>query len=466
MDARLRDLPHNDEFEQQVLGGVLVSIDPVATFAVVAASLDKGDFYSERHRAIFEAMAENNRTGKPIDFISLVETIKQQGNLEKAGNAGYLIGLSDQAVTDATIGYYIKRVGSLSQARNLYRTFTQIAQSACDPAVDVTEIVAAAYVSLETVGQKNHGSSEAILDLAALVKMYESHVSNLDVNRFKTGYEELDAIIKGVSPGETLFITAYSGLFKSALLQNLLLGGCERTGLHHMFFSLEMPATRVFERSVQIALSRYTYNIESEFHHHNRDNRGSTMLDLASKNVNKLLVCETPGLGLDKIEHYTRLARSKYGSIGAVGIDYMGLMSAAGARSEYDRISAVAEGSKHLAKRLNVPVIVLTQINRSAALSGEVDMHSAKGSGAIEASADYMLAMTKNKTGQIELKVVKNRNGEAGARFDCDISKSFLRFENLTVANDLAEIDAARGKKRARKSNMEWTSNDGPNFDD
>ena len=92
-------------------------------------------------------------------------------------------------------------------------------------------------------------------------------------------------------------------------------------------------------------------------------------------------------------------------------------------------------------------------------------MWSAKGSGAVEASADYMLAMLKNKSGDIEMKVVKNRNGEAGAKFHCHINKSFLKFESLTVANDLAEIDTKRGEQRAKKSNMEWKSNDGPDFD-
>lgn len=453
-----RELPHSPSAEQYILA---CAFGFPETLPQILSELTGDEFYTPRNKLMLLAFAWLDSQGLPLDFHHLDKALKQADSPDKTGGTSYVMEISSIDAIPSNLPPYIAEVKDLAHRRGLYSALTRMAGQALDGG-SAEETIATTYQELEKIGAVSAGASP-ILTLADMAKMYETHVSNLDQNRFKTGYEELDSVIKGVSPGETLFITAYSGLFKSALLQNLLLGGCERSGQHHLFFSLEMPATRVFERTVQISLGRYTYNIESEFHHHNRDNRGGTMLDLASRNANKLLVCETPGLGLDKIEHYTRLARSKYGVIGAVGIDYMGLMSAQGTRSEYERISAVAEGSKHLAKRLNVPVIVLTQINRSAAVAGEAEMHSAKGSGAVEASADYMLAMLKNKQGVIEMKIVKNRNGEAGARFYCEINKSYLRFDRLTVANDLAEIDTERGKQRTRKSAMEWDN--GPSFE-
>lgn len=453
------ELPHSIEAEKYILS---TAINWPETIPQIMSALNGDEFYSPRNRLMFLCLVMLNHQALPIDFFHMDAALKKADSPEKTGGTAYMMEISDIDTIPANLGHYLKNVKDMAVRRGLYATLTRMAAASLGdtPAEDV---LSETYTQLEKIGNASGGDSP-LLTLADMAKMYEKHVSQLDKNRFKTGYEELDAVIKGVSPGETLFITAYSGLFKSALLQNLLLGGCDRSDQHHLFFSLEMPATRVFERTVQISLGKYTYNIESEFHHHNRDNRGSTMIDLAGKNANKLLVCETPGLGIDKIEHYTRLARSKYGVIGAIGIDYMGLMSAAGTKSEYERISAVAEGSKFLAKRLHIPVIVLTQINRSSAVTGEAEMWSAKGSGAVEASADYMLSMVKTKTGDIELKVVKNRNGEAGARFTCQINKSFLRFENLTVANDLAEIDANRGKQR-KTASREWTNNDGPDFD-
>jgi replicative DNA helicase len=454
-----RDLPHSENVEQYILS---CAFGFPETIQQILGSLTGQEFYTPRNRFFLQAIAWLDKQGLPVDFHHLDKALKQTDSPEKTGGVAYIMEISAIDAQPVNLPVYISEVKDLAHRRGLYSTLTRMAGQALDGG-SAEDTIAATYQELEKIGAVT-GSNSPLLTLADMAKMYETHVSNLDQNRFKTGFEELDAVIKGVSPGETLFISAYSGLFKSALLQNLLLGGCERSGLHHIFYSLEMPATRVFERTVQISLGRFTYNVESEFHHHNRDNRGSTMLDLAGKNANKLLVCETPGLGLDKIEHYTRLARSKYGVIGAIGIDYMGLMSATGTKSEYERISAVAEGSKHLAKRLGVPVIVLTQINRLGAGAADVEMWNVKGSGAVEASADYLLMMTKGKSGEMEMKVAKNRNGEAGARFNCQISKQFLRFDNITTANDLAEIDANRGKQRAKKSNMDWTTN-GPDFD-
>lgn len=451
-----RPAPHNLDAERQVIGCLINWPESLPT---VTTSLMPDDFYAPRHRLLYSVIVALDAKGMPVDLIQIVSGLKEHGKLGEAGGASEIVALCDEVSTSANIGYYVNQVKETALARKLVDTMSRLSDI-CHSGQPFDDIIGSVYRQLEEVTSKHQGGDRALLTLADMAKMYEEHVSNLDENRFKTGFEDLDAVIKGVSPGETLFITAYSGLYKSALLQNLLLGGCERSGLHHLFFSLEMPATRVFERTVQIALGRYTYNVESEFHHHNRDNRADTMLQLAGKNVNKLLVCETPGLGLDKIEHYTRLARTKHGKIGAIGIDYMGLMSAEGTRSEYERISAVAEGSKQLAKRLGVPVIVLTQINRSAAVNGEAEMHSAKGSGAVEASADYMLAMTKDKnTGDVIVKVVKNRNGEAGAKYRASISKPFLRFDSLVPDDSLAETDSNRGKARTRK-NYDWNTSE------
>ena len=176
---------------------------------------------------------------------------------------------------------------------------------------------------------------------------------------------------------------------------------------------MEMPATRVFERTVQIGLGRYTYNIESEFHHHETEKRAATMLKLAACGANKLLVCDVPGLTLERIEHYTRQAKSRHGKIGAIGLDYLGLMHAEGTRGEYERISKVAEDSKQLAKRLNVPVIVLTQISREAVKNGEMEMHSAKGSGALQLIA-FLHGMERSESFDL-MKILEEIAGQQEA---------------------------------------------------
>ena len=444
---------HNPESEAYVLSCLLLWPE---TIAEISGVIGAADFFAERNRQLFAAFKELDRTGKPVDFITLSDQLKIEGQLEKVG-IDYVSDLMDIANTSANAAYHAGVVKTKAIMRRLADGLQQMAVS-CSKAEDVDGHLAEIYRVIEGAAESKSTIS-GVLTMAEMAEMYSKHVTEIGKNRFKTGLEPLDDVIKGVCPGETLFITAYSGLYKSALLQNILLNGCKENGQHHLFFSMEMPATRVFERTVQIGLGRYTYNIESEFHHHEKEKRAATMLDLAACGANRLLVCETPGLTLEKIEHYTRQARSRHGKIGAIGLDYLGLMAAEGTRGEYERISKVAEDSKQLAKRLNIPVIVLTQISRSAVTTGEIEMHSAKGSGAIEASADYMVGMKREKNGGITLKLLKNRNGEAGATWEADIRKDFLQFRSLTAVDSLTVNNQNRGNSRKAKA-TEW-QNDG-----
>ena len=300
-------LPHNLEAEQMVLGTLLVFPD---SWPKIAGTVSADDFYPERHRLIFAGISELQRTGCPIDFVSLSGLLKTQGNLETSGGAGYLVELTDPVVTSETTGWYARKVKDLSLQRVMYRALTDTARVVCDENADISEALSEGYRILTDAANQRQRGGGSVYNLAEMAERYTAHVSELGKNRFVTGFDPLDAVIKGVAPGEVLTITAYSGLGKSAFLHNILLDGCKRTGLHHMFFSLEMPLTRVFERTVQIALGRLTYNVESEFHHHATEKRATTMAELAGVNANKLLVCEEGGLNLEKIELYTEQARA------------------------------------------------------------------------------------------------------------------------------------------------------------
>jgi len=433
-----------------VLGGILLDGNTLAT---VSATLQATDFYRQSNRIIFETMQTLDAQGTPLDLITITSALKTRGELERAGGGAYLAELVDFVPTAANIGYYCKLVKQKALARNLISAATSIAQAAYDDGAEIDDLLAEAYGRIETIGKERHGEKDHLLTLTDMAEAYEYHVKNLDKRRFITGFPALDAVIRGVAPGETMMITAYSGLFKSAWLQNLLLNGCKRNGEHHVFFSLEMPAVRVFERTCQIALEEHTYRVESGFHHH-IGYKERTLDNLKEQGADKLIVCEQGGITIEKVEHYTRLARQKYGSIGAIGIDYLGLMGADNAKSEYERISHVAENSKHIAKRLNVPVIVLCQVNRTTA-GAAVEKCSAKGSGAIEASADYMLGLQKDDNKDLILKLLKNRNGEEDLSYRVTIDKHYLKFRSLDPYNEVAAKNVERGKSRIRKGYLQ-----------
>lgn len=439
-------IPSNLEAEQGVIGSILVENSALVE---VATLIEAGDFHDARHRLIFAAAKNLQSRQTPVDLVTLSSALRDAGQIEDVGGASYLAELLIAVPTATHAGHYARLVREKAVARRLIDACREIATVAAAGNQDADTLLAGAMARLEAVGTGAVGADRDLLTLSQMADLYEHHVKNLGKSRFVTGLPELDGVIRGVAPGEVMMITAYSGLFKSALLQNMLLEACRRTEQYAVFFSLEMPATRVLERTVQIALEEYTYRIESGFALHD-GYKERTLADLEKIHADKLIVCDRPGLTIEQIEHYTRLARARFGQVGAIGLDYLGLMGADGAKGEYERISYVAENSKHLAKRLNVPVIILTQISRAAALTGDVEMHSAKGSGAVEASADYMVALMKDDQKRLILKLLKNRNGDAGVSFLVDIDTKYLKFRGLQPADSIARKESKRGASRVR----------------
>lgn len=439
--------PHNAEAEAGVIGSILIEN---AALVEVATLLEAGDFHDARHRLIFEAAKKLQSRQTPVDLVTLSSALRDARQIDDAGGAGYLAELLIAVPTAAHAGHYARLVREKAVARRLIEACREIATAAAVGDQNADTLLAGAMARLEAVGTGAVGADRDLLTLPELMDRYQHHVRNLAEERIGTGFPEMDGPIRGgAAPGEVLMISGPSGAFKSAFLQNILLNACHKTKRHVLFFSLEMPSVRVLERTVQIALEEYTYRVESGFKSH-EGYREHAFDELSKLHADKLIVCDRPGLTIEKVEHYTRLARARFGQIAAVAIDYLGLMGADGAKSEYERISYVAENSKHLAKRLNVPVIILTQISRAAALSGDVGMHSAKGSGAIEASADYFLALMRNDRKELVLRLCKNRNGESDIDFIVDLDKKYLKFRGLQPADSIARKEVKRSTGRVR----------------
>jgi replicative DNA helicase len=267
-----------------------------------------------------------------------------------------------------------------------------------------------------------------ILTFDHLAKRYGSYMARMQSARFTTGLGGIDDIIRGVAPGEVLTIIAYSGTFKTALLQNLLQDAAFRSGMFQMFFSMEMPGEKVFERAIQI--SNQMMGGAIEYHFSNETGHKQKMIDFAkSKGCDKVLTVERSRRSLEDLHAYVDLADREYGEIQTIGIDYLGLMAAQG-KDLFHKMAELSFGLKELAKTVMRPVIVLAQVNRGYAQSTgrELEMDAAKGGGDIEAGADFMFGLYRNDNEDVILKILKNRNGVAGNQFKMLMDKTSLKF--------------------------------------
>lgn len=279
-------------------------------------------------------------------------------------------------------------------------------------------------------------SIDDISDIEARCKKYGAYVTNIQCNRFTTGFPIVDAEIRGIGAGEVMLVAAYSGTFKSAYLQNLMMGYAVRSKLHSLFFSLEMPDEKIFEREMQIANDLSGPEIESMVIA--REAKFLRHYDAAKfSGSSRVLTIERPKLSLGHIGDYIELAKSKY-DLGMVGIDYLGLMKGDTGRSSSDLTEDMSNGAKELAKEYKLPVVMLTQINRAAAKAqsedgAEIELHHLKYGG--EAGADIVLGLYRDADDAVILKILKNRGGSINKRFKAQISPHSLKFDGFENYN-------------------------------
>jgi len=278
---------------------------------------------------------------------------------------------------------------------------------------------------------KNRVDISNVYDSVRMIGEYKEYIKNLKQNRFITGINEIDKRIRGVAGGEVLTFIARSGSFKTAMLQNLLKNYIQNSAWAAGFFSIEMPVASLTERYLEILDGSTGKEVETLFRDKSQADIRQAAIEQFVKDLERLFIVPTR-VSLSDIAAYVQLIeREKNIKIGVIGIDYMGLMDGPGI-SEYEIISRLSTGLKSTAKLLNIPVIVLAQVNRKGGGgTNEISLDMGRGSGAIEEAADFVLGLwqAENDTGEKDLicKILKNRKGPVGSRWKLDLIPQTLQ---------------------------------------
>ncbi len=250
-------------------------------------------------------------------------------------------------------------------------------------------------------------------------------------SKVKTGFVEIDKAIRGISPGEVCCIIGKTSVGKSALLQNIGMNNLISSKKPVLFFSLEMPITSVFERTLQIAEDITGNEIENQYKQNQDFNANLTRFS-------NFHTITKSGLNIQAIGELIDKAERKYGSLGLVLIDYLGLVNGEG-KDLYQQVSKVARDIKSLAKESKVPIIYLSQITKQYSPYDELELGAARDSGAIDEAADFVIGIWKDKNERnssenakdikLQLGILKNRKGKLG-RIDLSMTKRNLRISD------------------------------------
>lgn len=439
--STMRKPPHALEAEQRVIGALL--IDPDA-LDVVADLLIAADFFDPRHRRVFQAILTLTAAQLPIDTVTVCEHLNNQGQLAEIGGMQYPVTLANEATSSASIRAYAQMVRDKSVIRDLIRATTDTLETAYQPENrDAQTLIdeAQARIFALTEGRSGTGSSfiAAKDALPDVLEQVETVAKNKNVvTGLPTGYEDLDQQTSGLHPGQLVIIAGRPSMGKTAFAMNIAENVSCDQGKTVAVFSMEMPVHELMIRALasqsRVSQSRLRNGtLSSSDFGRLADGAGRMM-------KSRMYIDDSPSLSPMDLRSRARKLKKEEG-LDLIVVDYLQLMQIPGSNgNRVGEISEISRSLKSLAKELSVPVIALSQLNRS--LESRTDkrpmMSDLRESGAIEQDADLILLLYRDEVykkdneevkGIAEVIIGKQRNGPIGT-IRMTFSGEHTRFDN------------------------------------
>lgn len=443
-----RQLPHNNEAEQAILGALLIYPKVVST--VYDRDLQGDDFYLEAHKRIFTVMQDLIDEGKPVDPTSMISKLQDKEELSLVGGADYILVLSDSAVTSANVGYYIEIVKNKADARRLIETAEKIAAEGFDTSNELDVLLDEAERQILHVTRNrrvNDFKNSTMVVENVMSELSELQKSKDGITGVKTGYRRLDQITNGFQRGDLIILAARPSVGKTAFALNVGL----RTSKSNTttsngavaIFSLEMPAEQLMKRM----LSAQSEVEGNKLRNGQLNNDELNKLYEAATRLSKckLFIDDSSSIKMAEIISKCRKLKSEHG-LDMIIIDYLQLIEGSGKRSSDSRqqeVSEISRSLKMMARELEVPVIALSQLSRSVeqrAGDKRPMLSDLRESGAIEQDADIVMFLyredyhntnteerEREDEVQVEVSLQKHRNGATGT-FELSFKKSVNAF--------------------------------------
>lgn len=439
--AALKVPPHSIEAEQSVLGGLLLE---GTAWDLVSDRLVDEDFYRQDHRLIYQAIRRVYDQGRPCDLITVAECLEQSEELDRAGGMAYLGLLAGGVASAVNIAAYADIVRERAIARHLISVGSNIADSGFHPqGRPVAELLDAAESQVFEIaerGARARSGFSAIKDLLPTVverldALYRSGVAMTGVS---TGFTDLDRMTSGMHPAEMIIVAGRPSMGKTSFAMNMVESVAIRARQPVAVFSMEMPAEQLALRMISSLGRVDAHRVRTGQLHDDDWPRVTSAVTLLSEA--NIFIDDTPSLSPMDLRARARRLKRQHG-LGLIVVDYLQLMQVPGAKdNRVLEISEISRSLKALAKELSVPVIALSQLNRSLETrpNKRPVMSDLRESGAIEQDADVILFIYRDEVynedsadkGKAEIIIAKQRNGPIGHLFLAFLG-AYTRFEDL-----------------------------------
>lgn len=438
--------PHSTEAEQAVLGGIMLSNQH---WDGVAERVIAEDFYTFAHKAIFQTMEELMRNQTPIDLITLDQALKAKGISDSVGGFAYLADLSNNTPNAINILAYAEIVREKAILRELIAVGNRIAENSYSPkGKDIKMVLDEAEREVFAIAEKRSSSTEGPQNVLSVLESTIARIETLGklenhngVTGVTTGFVELDKKTAGLQPSDLIIVAARPSMGKTTFAMNLCENAAMASDKPVLVFSLEMPAEQIMMRMIA-SLAR----VDQTKIRTGQNLEEAEWSKIASvfgmfKQKNNLYIDDSSGLTPTELRSRARRVYRENGGLSMIMVDYLQLMRApAFSDNRTLEIAEISRSLKALAKELEVPVIALSQLNRT--LEQRADKRPVNSdlreSGSIEQDADLIMFIYRDEVyndnsedkGVAEIIIGKQRNGPIG-RVRLAFNGQFSRFDNL-----------------------------------
>ena len=439
--------PQSLDMEIAVIGALMVEQE---SYGLVAEILKPESFYDHRHQILYLAIQSLNVEQKPVDIMTVQDWLERNGKLEEAGGSTYIMQINAQVASSAHVEYHAKVIAQKSLARQLITFASYVMTKAFDSTVDVADLMQETEGQLFAISQRNLKKDytqinpviDRVYNLLHKAASREGGLSGLS-----TGFRKLDDMTSGWQNSDLIIIAARPAMGKTAFVLSMMKRMAVDMKTPCAMFSLEMSNEQLVQRLMvnvsEISGEKLRSGHLAPYEWGQLDSRVRQLYDAP------VFIDDTPQLTVFELQTKARRLVREHG-VKIIMIDYLQLMHASGMNinSRQEEVSTISRSLKGLAKELNIPIIALSQLNRSVeSREGEQgkrpQLSDLRESGAIEQDADIVCFIHRPEyykimqdeagfdwRGKAQFIIAKHRNGSIGD-IKMEFKSEFARFSDL-----------------------------------
>ena len=439
-EQRLKVPPHSIEAEQSLLGGLMLDHK---SWDKIADVVSETDFYRKDHQLIFAAIANLAEDANPCDVVTVSEWLDGRGELDSAGGLEYLASLANETPGAANARSYAKILRERSMLRALITAGNEISGAAFASdgrsAAEIVDDAERRVFEIAETGSRGRSGFKSLKDILpeAVDRIDVLHQSDGDITGIPSGFNEFDKLTAGLQGGDLVIIAGRPSMGKTTFAVNIAENAAIGAKIPTAIYSMEMPSQQLAFRMIS-SLGRVDQTHLRTGRFPDEDwSRINTAVQLMTEAP--IFIDDTAGLSPTEIRARARRLQREHG-LGLIVVDYLQLMAVPGNKeNRATEISEISRSLKALAKELSVPVIALSQLNRSVEQRTDKRpvMSDLRESGAIEQDADLIIFIYREevynpetpKKGLADISIAKQRNGPIGD-FPLTFVGRYTKFEN------------------------------------